>query len=161
MTQYKTYSISKYLDCLSSKDPAPGGGSAAALVSATGTSLVSMVAQYSVGRKQSKAVEAKIKKILKESDKIRKRLLILIDLDAQAYLEVVKARKKTLAQQEKAKKKACDVPMEICRLSYAAIQLTPFLVEKGNPYLLSDVKCAIEMLLAGFQSAIANIEANQ
>ncbi|MDP8264608.1 MAG: cyclodeaminase/cyclohydrolase family protein [Candidatus Aceula lacicola] len=161
MTQYKNYSLSKYLDRLSSKDPAPGGGSASALVSATGASLVSMVARYSLGRKQPKFVESKIKSILSKSEKIRKRLLVLVDLDAQAYLQVVKVRKGTEAQKKKAKKKACDIPLEICRLSYAAIQLAPFLVEKGNPYLLSDVKCAIEMLLAGFQSALANVEANQ
>ncbi|MDD3375681.1 MAG: cyclodeaminase/cyclohydrolase family protein [Candidatus Omnitrophica bacterium] len=161
MTQYKNYSLSKYLDCLSSKDPAPGGGSAAALVSATGASLVSMVARYSLGPKQSKSVRLKIKTILNKSEKLRQRLLVLVDLDAEAYLQVVKARKGTLAQKKKANKKACDIPLEICRLSYAAVQLTPFLAEKGNPYLLSDVTCAVEMLLAGFQSAMANVEANQ
>jgi len=46
-------------------------------------------------------------------------------------------------------------------LAYAAIQLTPLLVKKGNRYLLSDVRCAVEMLLAAFQSAAANVEVNQ
>jgi len=37
---------------------------------------------------------------------------------------------------------------------YQALDLTPFLVAKGNPYLLSDVEVAVELLEAGFMSSI-------
>ncbi len=161
MQQYKNQTLSKYLDCLSSKDPVPGGGSAAALVAATGTSLVSMVARYSLGRKQPKAVENRIKSILLRSEKMRKRLLVLVDLDAKVYLKVVQTRKADEKKKVRALKEAQKVPLEVARLSKVAINLTPFLVKKGNPYLLSDIKCAVEMLLSAFKSAMANVEANQ
>ena len=61
----------------------------------------------------------------------------------------------------RALKEAQKVPLEVARLSKVAINLTPFLVKKGNPYLLSDIKCAVEMLLSAFKSAMANVEANQ
>lgn len=161
MTKHKNQSLSQYLDRLSSKDPAPGGGSAAALVSALGVALISMTARYSQGKNQTKAVVKRIKVILTKSEKIRKRLLELVDLDAQAYLAVVKTRNSNKKQKEVALKKARAVPSEVCKLSYAAIQLTPFLVKNGNKHLISDVKCAVEMLSAGFHAAVANVQANQ
>jgi len=39
---YRTQSLQQYLDDLAAKKPAPGGGSAAALVGATGCALLSM-----------------------------------------------------------------------------------------------------------------------
>ena len=161
MTILKNQTLSKYLDQLSSKDPVPGGGSAAALVGALGASLICMAARYSQGRNQSKVIEAKISDHLRKAEKIRKRLTELVDLDAKAYLAVVKTRKGDLAKRKKALKKAQAVPLEVCRLCYAGIQLTPFLTKKGNPYLLSDVECAAAMLLAAARSALANVKANE
>jgi len=143
------------------KEPVPGGGSAAALVGATGASLICMAARYSLNRKQSLSVERKIAQCLKKAEKIRLRLLTLVDLDAQAYLALVKAPKEKCAARTRALKKARAVPLEVCRLSFAAIELTPLLAQKGNHYLLSDVRCAVEMLSAAFHSAMANAEANQ
>ena len=161
MKLFQNQTLSSYLKQLSLRQPAPGGGSAAALVGATGASLICMVARYSQNRQQSKALESQIAKCLEKAEKIRLRLLTLVDLDAQAYLAVVKAPKNKCPQRAKALKKARAVPLEICRLSYAAIQLTPLLAKKGNSYLLSDVRCAVEMLLAAFHSAMANVEVNQ
>jgi len=161
MKKFKNQSLAQYLKCLASKDPAPGGGSAAALVAAIGVSLISMAACYSLKKNQPAKTQAKINSLLKKSNKMRLRLLELVDSDAKAYLEVVKTRKGPMAKRKAALKKAQAVPLEVCRLSYAAIELTPFLAKEGNPHLLSDVKCAVEMLLAAFQSAAANVEANQ
>ncbi|MDP8266084.1 MAG: cyclodeaminase/cyclohydrolase family protein [Candidatus Aceula meridiana] len=161
MKKFKNQSLAQYLKNLASKNPAPGGGSAAALVAATGVSLISMAARYSLKKNQSSKAQAKLKSLIKKSDKMRLRLLDLVDLDAKAYLEVVKTRKGPVAKKKAALKKAQAAPLEVCRLSYAAIGLTPFLAKEGNLHLLSDVKCAVEMLLAAFQSAVANVEVNQ
>jgi len=161
MKLFRNQTLNTYLKQLSLKEPVPGGGSAAALVGATGASLVCMVARYSLNRKQGPAVERKIAQCLKHAEKIRLRLLTLVDLDAQAYLAVVKAPKKKCAARTKALKKARTFPLEVCRLSYAAIELTPLLAQKGNHYLLSDIRCAVEMLSAAFHSAMANVEVNQ
>jgi formiminotetrahydrofolate cyclodeaminase len=161
MKSLKNHTLCAYLKKLSLKDPVPGGGSAAALVGATAASLLCMVARYSQNRRQSKSIEKKIALCLQKSEKIRLRLLDLVDLDAQAYLALVKAPKTPCAKRTKALRKARAVPLEVCRLAFAAIQLTPLLVSKGNPYLLSDVRCAVEMLSAAFQSAMANVQANQ
>ncbi len=160
MKKYKNYTLSEYLDALSKKTPVPGGGSAAALTAATGAALISMVANYSKGRSQCKRIENKIVSVLKQSEQIRKRLLELVDLDAQAYLGVVKARGASAQVRKKALREAAKIPREVCKLCYQAIQLTPCLVERGNPYLISDVEVAAEMFLAAFNSAHINVEVN-
>lgn len=161
MKKYKNHTLREYLDVLSKKTPVPGGGSAAALTAATGAALVSMVANYSKGQNQSKQIENRIRSILKQSEQIRKRLLELVDLDAQAYLGVVKSRRAQVRLRKKALRDASKIPHEVCRLCYKAIQLTPYLVENGNPHLISDIEVAAELLLAAFNSARINVGVNQ
>ena len=160
MKQYKTHTLQKYLEVLSQRTPVPGGGSAAALVGSLGAALISMAANYSLNRNQPRSVEARIKTTLKKSETIRKRFLDLVDLDAQAYLNVVKNRQAHPDQKKRALRRAREVPQEVCRLCSQAIDLTPFLVLKGNKYLLSDVQVAVEFLLAAFHAAKVNVEVN-
>ena len=161
MKKYKNHTLCEYLDALSRKTPVPGGGSAAALTAATGAALVSMVANYSKGKSQSKKVKNKIFSILKQSEQVRKRLLQLVDLDAQAYLGVVRARTQSAQKRKKALREAGKVPREVCRLCYKGIQLAPYLVEEGNPHLISDLEVAAEMFLAAFNSAHINVGVNK
>ncbi|HBO97265.1 MAG TPA: hypothetical protein DE315_07615 [Candidatus Omnitrophica bacterium] len=161
MKPFRNYSLSEYTRVLSLKVPAPGGGSAAAVTAALGAALLSMVANYSLGKTSSRANEQKIKASLKTSERLRKRFLALVDLDARAYLNVVKTRKAAPAKRNAARRKAREVPLEACKLCYKAVQLAPTLVRYGNKYLVSDVKVALELLLAAFNSAKLNVEINQ
>ena len=161
MRKYKNHTLQEYLSCLSAHAPVPGGGSAAALAGAIGVSLISMAARYSQKGDKKKPANVKIKRIIENSEKIRKRLIDLVDLDSQAYLGVVKARNAPKEVRKKASKKARAVPAEVCHLCYKAVQLTPFLVQKGNPNLVSDVEVAVELLLAAFNSAMINVEINK
>ena len=161
MKKYKDQTLAKYLDALSSKTPVPGGGSAGALAGALGAGLISMVANYSIGKGKPKDVERKIKGSLKVSEKIKKRLLALVDLDAEAYLGVVNSKNAGTKLRNSALLKAREVPLEVCLLCYRAIELTPYLVAHGNKNLLSDVKVAAEILLAAYNSAMINVRINQ
>ncbi len=158
---FASKTLEEYLDQLSRKEPVPGGGSAAALSAALGAGLVSMVANYSVGRKaNTKAVDRKLNNILKQSEAIRRRLLELVSLDSEVYLKVSTARSLDKKVQKQAAKAARAVPLEVCKLCYKTIDLMPFLVAKGNPYLLSDVKVAIELLMAAFNGALIMVRIN-
>lgn len=159
---FSQYKLKDYVDQLSAKEPVPGGGSAAALTAAMGASLVSMVTQYSMGRKaNNKAIEKRLASILKESEAARKRLLELATVDSKAYLKIVAARKKDAKAQKQASREAAAVGREVCRLCYKTLNLTPFLVAKGNPWLLSDVEVAIELLQAGFSGSMVMVRINQ
>ena len=154
--------IQAYLDQLARREPVPGGGSAAALTAALGVALISMVANYAIGRKNNtKAVEQKLAKTLRTSETIRKRLLALTSLDAQAYLNIVQARKLNAKAQKKASQGAAGVGKEVCRLCYKALQLTPFLVTKGSSYLVSDVQAAVEFLQAAFNASMVMVKINE
>jgi len=154
--KYKNITLNQYLKVLSSKAPVPGGGSAAALSGALGVALLAMVAHFSLGKGQPKKVEQKIRVLIKKLKKIQDRLMDMVDLDAEIYLKVVKA--KTGSEKKKAMKAARKVPKEVCRLCYGAVQLSPYLVEKGNKNLVSDVEVAVEMLLGAFNAAIILIK---
>ena len=139
----------------------PGGGSAAALTAALGLGLISMVTNYSMGRKSNtKAVDKRLARILRHSESIRQRLLELTSLDSEAYLKVSAARSLDQKAQRQAARAARGVPGEICKLCYKAVQLTPYLAQKGNPYLLSDVEVALELLVSAFNGAKIMVRTN-
>ena len=154
MKKFKNHTLKEYVSVLSKREAVPGGGSAAALTGATAVGLLVMVARYSKGRKKNTpALEKRIEKTIQVAESIKNDLLQCVDDDAQAYLKVVKAKQGTKREQKIAQNAARRVPKEVARLCYKAIKLAPFLVEKGNPYLLSDVAVAAELLLAAHQAA--------
>lgn len=161
MKKYRYYTLDNYTRVLGMKTPVPGGGSAAALVASLGVSLISMAANFSLGKNSSQKVDQRIKKILKTSERIRKRLLTLVDLDAEAYLRVVKSKKSPQQLKKMALLSAQAVPWEVGQLCFQAILLTPYLVKSGNKNLLSDLRIAVEFLWAAFQSSMINVQINQ
>ena len=154
MKQYKNHTLQEYLNVLAQKTPIPGGGSACAYTAGLGVALLGMVARYSQGKTSDQRVKKKIKNIINDTEKMKKRLLTLVDLDAKAHLKVTQSRKKSPKEYRKALNTAREVPLEVCRLCYRAITTAPFLVEKGSNYLVSDAAVACELLLASFDGAL-------
>jgi formiminotetrahydrofolate cyclodeaminase len=144
---YYNKSLKKYLDDLAAKLPAPGGGSAAALVAALGVSLIGMVINFTQGRPKYARYQTDLDKMLSVSERIRKRFLELVDLDVAAF----KSRDIN---------KALSVPLEITKLCFETMKLCPPLVKKGNINLVSDVAVAAILLEAGFSSALFNVRIN-
>ncbi len=161
MKKLKDHTIEQYFNVLSARTPTPGGGSASALTAAAGVSLLIMVANYSVGKTDSKVVNRRLEKIIKQSKKIRDRLIELIDLDAEVYRNVVESRKSSANVQKAALRQARKIPLEVARLCYKTVSFAPYLVEKGNSNLISDVQIAVEMLFSSYTSAMINVEINQ
>lgn len=147
VTSYQNVSLKRYLDDLAAKLPAPGGGSASALVAALGCCLLSMVANFTLGKAKYKRFEKEIKEILNLTETHRKRLLELVDLDVKSF-------------KEKNFKIATEVPLEVCQICAKIIRLCPVLEKKGNQNLISDVECAREFLRAGFRGALENVRIN-
>ena len=163
-------SLTRYLNDLAARKPAPGGGSAAALVAAAGVSLISMVANFTIGKEKYKSVEEEIKGILSSSEALRVKLQDLVDLDVAAYKKVSTAyglpkdtsedkRKRQLAIQA-GLREALAAPLEVCKCCHQAAKLCPAAAEKGNLNLISDVGVAILLLESAFQSALLNVEIN-
>ena len=144
---YKDESLKKYLDDLSAKVPAPGGGSAAALNAAMGASLISMVINFTLGKPKYAQYENELKKILEKSETLRSEFLDLVDRDVLAY-------------QSKNIRDALDIPFMLARLCFEGIKLCPELIKKGNVNLISDVAVAVIFLESAFSAGYHNVEIN-
>jgi len=159
-----------WADDLASNKPAPGGGSAAALVGVSGCALLSMVGNFTTGKKKYKDVEEEIKGILGKVEECRASLAKLIDDDVSQYSKVTdaysmpkgtdeeKAARKAAIQE--ALKAAMSVPLEACRQTHASLMYAPALLEKGNKNLLSDVGVGAQCLACAYRSAWLNVEIN-
>lgn len=147
MGNYRDKSLKKYLNDLSAKLPAPGGGSAAAMTAAMGASLISMVVNFTLGKPKYAKYEAELKSILEKSERLKEEFLSLVDLDVVAY-------------KSKNIRDALDVPFMVARLCFEGIKLCPPLIKKGNINLISDVAVAAIFLESAFSAAYFNVEIN-
>lgn len=153
--------LTEYLHDLAAKKPAPGGGSASALAGSLGASLLSMVANYTLGKEAYKAFEKDIERILKASEEIRYEFSALVDEDVEAYQTYFEAMKdKDRDKIESALKNATGVPIDICKLAFEGIKLSLELADKGNKSLASDVGVAAELFEASYKGAKMNIDIN-
>src|SRR5919199_1882332 len=78
---------------LASKQPTPGGGSAAALAGALGAGLVSMVCNFTVGREKYADVEEEMQAVLGRSEELRGELEQAVEDDVAAYGSYSRASK--------------------------------------------------------------------
>ncbi len=147
--------MKKFLNDLSSKKPAPGGGSASALAGAMAASLASKVCIFTLGKDKYKDVEKQFKELNKQATKLQMELFKLADEDKKAYLKVVK----TKGSQE-AVQKAAEVPLETAQKSLEVLKMACFVSEHGNQNLRSDAFCAIELATAAVYGALENVRAN-
>jgi len=162
---YGNKSISQYLKKLASGNPVPGGGSAAALVGATGAACLTKVVSFTIGKEKYKDVEKEMQRFLKDLEDLRENFMKLCSEDASAYQKLRDAFKipktpERVGKVEKALKEAMRVPLEICKNASRGLKLCPAVREKGNRNLASDVDCALNMLRCAYQSALLNVEIN-
>jgi formiminotetrahydrofolate cyclodeaminase len=163
-------SVTVFLDELASGQPAPGGGSVAALSGALGAALVSMVCNLTIGRKKYATVEADMKAILEQSETLRAALIQLLEEDVAAFTQVSDAMKmprdtedqKTQRQEamQTALKQATGVPMRIAEACVKVIDLCGPVGEKGNTNAVSDAGVGVLAAEAGLRAAALNVMIN-
>jgi len=164
--EYLRDSLRTYLDRLASGDPVPGGGSAAALALSLAAGLLSMTANFTIGKKRLAAFEAGAKRILEKTESVRRKAAELVEEDSRVYLQYRQAAalEKTSPNRSEALKQAVResnrLLLEIAGLTKQLLPEAELLRQKGNPYLLSDVACATSLLKAAFESAEINVLIN-
>lgn len=162
--------VTSLLEAFSSADPTPGGGSAAALVGATGTALLAMVAGMPKSRTNAIAEREALDHAQTELLALRDTLADLIDRDASAYDLVIAAfRKPKGTDEEKAERKAAvqdamrvatEVPLETMRACVAAMRAGLATAVHGNPSAASDAKVGFRLLMAATEGARDNVDIN-
>ena len=166
----KDMTIQAFLDGLASKTSTPGGGGAAAVSGAMGAALISMVANFTIGKKGFEDVQDECKEMLAKSEELRSKLTDAIKDDVDVFDRVMasygmpkdsdeeKSARSTEIQA--ALKEATDVPLECARLCKEVINLSQSVAEKGNINVISDAGVAVLAGYAGLRSAALNVYIN-
>lgn len=151
---------------LASKRSTPGGGGAAAFAGALGVALGEMVGNFTTGKKKYAAYEDDIARLLAEGERIRLRLLALVDEDAAAFeplsraYGIPKEDPNRDAVLEQCTLDALDAPLQMMRETCQAIDVIEELSVKGSRMLLSDVGCGAALCRAALESAALNVFVN-
>ncbi|MEW9082824.1 cyclodeaminase/cyclohydrolase family protein [Caldanaerobacter subterraneus] len=168
--QLSEYKVKDFVEELSSNSPAPGGGSASALLGAIGTALVSMVANLTSGKEKFKEKEPILREILEEAEKIKNTLISLIDEDTNAYNEVSKVfkmpknteeEKRIRAEAlEEALKKATLVPFSIMEQALKGIKLHYKALGNTTKSAISDLGVGVLSLETALYGGWLNVKIN-
>lgn len=167
-------SVVDFINELESSSPAPGGGSASALISTLSTALVRMVGNLTFGKKKYEELSDEIKEELTENfiqlEKIKKELILLIDKDTESFLSLMrcfKMPKETEKEKEdrataieKSTIESTEVPLKICELSLEILKYIEIFVEYGNQNAVTDSGVAALFATAGGKGAIYNVKIN-
>jgi glutamate formiminotransferase/formiminotetrahydrofolate cyclodeaminase len=159
-----------WIDELASVEPAPGGGSAAALAGALGAALVAMVGRLTSSRKAYAAVAEEFKGITEEAERLRMELRRLVDEDARAYgrvMEAYKLPKSTDAERQKRQEaidgallSAAEVPLRTARAAARVVELARRATEAGNKNAVCDAGVGALLGMAGVTGAGYNVAVN-
>jgi methenyltetrahydrofolate cyclohydrolase len=158
----KNQKIEEFLDSVASKAPTPGGGAVAAVVGAMAASLVEMVCNLTIGKKNYLGVQDEITNIAERASELSGELLNLADRDSEAYEKVMAAYKTG----DKGKIKgalltAIEIPQKTAELCENVRELAEIAAKLGNKNAHSDAMSAEHLAFAGVQSAQENIEINK
>ncbi|MFN3331636.1 MAG: cyclodeaminase/cyclohydrolase family protein [Caldilinea sp.] len=161
---------SDFLDALASGQPTPGGGGAAALTGSQAAALISMVINFTVGKKKYADVEEEMRRRLARSEALRVALLAAVDADAAAFDAVAatyslpketdeEKAARTAAMQD-ALKHAAAVPFDAAEKCLEIIRLAAPVGAKGNSNVVSDAATALYLAFAALKSALVNVNVN-
>ena len=162
--------IDIFLKELAAGESTPGGGAAAALTACQAAALLSMVLNFTVGRKKYAAVEEELRGHLLRTEGLRVDLLLLADKDAEAFGAVAACYTLPRSTEEEkaarteamqaALRGAVEVPLTIAALCAELLELTPPIAEKGNANVVSDAATASHLAFAALHSALVNVNIN-
>jgi formiminotetrahydrofolate cyclodeaminase len=155
---------------LASASPAPGGGSAAAAAAGIGAALVAMVCRLSLDKRDVVATDEELSKALDESERLRRRLVELVDEDAAAFnaiMDAVRMPKADDAQRlaraaalAEAKLGAAIPPLETLSAARQTLALAASLAGRSNANTASDLGVAVQLCRAAAEGALMNVAIN-
>jgi formiminotetrahydrofolate cyclodeaminase len=162
--------LETFLDELASGAPTPGGGSAAAIMGAMGAALISMVCNVTIGKKGYEAVEAEMKSVRDESEKLRLRLTALVAEDVAAFDALMAAYRLPKSSEEDKSRRAAaiqssllgatETPLACARACAEVVALSRRAGEKGYAGVISDAGVGVLAANTALRSAALNVYIN-
>jgi formiminotetrahydrofolate cyclodeaminase len=163
-------SIRDYTAKLASKEPAPGGGSAAALSGVLAASLMEMVLNLTLGREEFAQYEKQLSEKQIILTGLHRSLDELVDRDAAAFNSVMAAFKlpKGTEEEKTARsaaiqtgyKEAAEIPMETARACLEVLEVGKTLLGKINAHAVSDLVVGALAAHTGVVGALLNTTIN-
>ncbi len=169
--KFRDMTLQNFINTLSNNQPTPGGGSAAAVVTAMGAALLRMYASISA---RSKKVEPENQALCHEiatlAQPLYEKALTLADKDSEAYERVVAAfrlPKDTEDEKNNRRKQILEATIEAARIPLTTAETAQNVIEhcqvlkdKGTPFALSDLETAYQLARAGLIGALENVAIN-
>jgi formiminotetrahydrofolate cyclodeaminase len=162
--------VLEFINLLASKEPAPGGGAAAALAGALGSALACMVCSLTRGKEAYAAHQELAAQAQDKALDLTASFLDLMDRDADAFWGISAAYKlpKGTPEEKQARTaaiqrelKACtEPPMAMMELAAETLELTASLLGKSNRSAVSDLGVSALALGAAIRSAWLNVLIN-
>ena len=162
--------LETFLDELASGAPTPGGGSAAAIMGAMGAALISMVCNVTIGKKGHEAVEADMKSVRDDSEKLRRHLTAMVAEDIAAFDGLMAAyRLPKVTEEDKSRRAAAiqsslraatETPLACARACAQVVALSKRAGEKGYAGVISDAGVGVLAANTALRSAALNVYIN-
>jgi len=170
MTRFADMTVAELLAALSSAEPTPGGGTAAAIAGAMGTSLLVMVTGLAKSKSNTDDEKAALVRARASLERLGATLTRLADADTESFNAVMAAFKLAKATDEEkaartaaiqlALRGATVVPLDTLKSCVEALDHGRAVAEHGNRSASSDVGVAIGLLKAAADGAAANVRIN-
>jgi formiminotetrahydrofolate cyclodeaminase len=157
VTSFLDQTLTAFPGQAAARQPAPGGGSAAALTVALSAGLTAMAARFSAPQVEDS------EELAIQADQLRHRAAALVDEDACAYQAVLDTRRSCGAGSSTAREAvqhAAIVPLQICELAGQTAALAARLATAGNSNLRGDVSTAALLAEAAARSAASLVRIN-
>ena len=156
-------SLNEFSEKLFSKEPVPGGGGASALVGALAVSLGAMAANLTLGKEKYAEYTDELNANLEKAEKLRLRLLELIEEDAAGFGEINRAYKVKPRDEElieKALVSAATPPLKMMEAIKEVIDILIIFSDKTSVLVVSDVGVGAKFAEAALKSAYLNVVVN-
>ena len=156
-------SLNEFSEKLFSKEAVPGGGGASALVGALAVSLGEMAANLTIGKEKYEKYSAELNANLEKAEKLRLRLLELIEEDAAGFGEINKAYKVKPRDEElieKALVSAATPPLKMMEAIKEVVDILIIFSDKTSVLVVSDVGVGAKFAEAAIKSAYLNVVVN-
>ena len=159
--------VTQFLEEVASDKPAPGGGSVSALGGALGAALATLVGKATVGKEKFAEVQSEMENLISRCTELHQRLSKMVDEDTNAFNAILKAYRMPKDEPEvrskaiqKATIGAAEVPLEVAKLSFEALDLILAVAERGNKNAITDSGVAALFADSAVRGAIFNVKIN-
>ncbi len=163
-------SVRQFIEEITSRSSAPGGGSASAAVAAMGAGLGSMAAKLTLGVRKFEDVDEKMRRIIPVLHDAANALIPMIDADTNAFKDYVKAlglpkenleaRKFRDKKMQQGLKKAIEIPLSTMKIADKAWDAMIQVAKYGNIASKSDIEVGARALETGIWGAYKNVMIN-